>query len=186
MRKEINSWESLTPSEQTELAFLLTNDPTTLFNSLPQETKDSLINIYYLSVSNKVAGNLWQYFKSLKWAGPNQIGVYAENIPKLYHQLLESSNFIEDDWLTCLVKKCHWSLRQTIVDGKKISEYGMQVYYPKDPNQPELLVIDIDIIVFSSWASWPKHALDILAPDPLLNNPLQVRQALTARGIFPK
>ncbi len=188
MRKEILSWDNLTPTEQTMFAPMLTKDveTTAFFNSMPQAARDSLINIYYLSISDKVAGNLWQYIKSLRWAGPNQIGVYVENTLEIHRLLLKSKNFLQDDWLTCLIKNCHWSLRQTQVNNKDIVEYGMQVYYPNDPKQPELLVIDIDTIVFSSWINWPRHALDILIPDPDLNDPLRARQALIARGIFPK
>ncbi|MBI4853850.1 MAG: hypothetical protein HY819_18805 [Acidobacteria bacterium] len=191
MREEIFSWDNLTPTEQKMLTKTLSNlsnetEAINLFNNMTQATRDSLINIYYLSTSDKVAGNIWQYIKSLRWAGQNQIGVYAENPSEIYSLLLKSKNFTQDDWLTCLIKTCYWSLRQTQVNNQNISDYGMQVYYPKDPKQPELLVIDIDTIVFSSWVSWPKHALDILIPDPKLNNPLRARQALAARGIFPK
>lgn len=188
MRKEILSWENLTLNEQTMLQTPLTSDieAPALFNSLSQAAKDSLINIYYLSTSELVAGNIWQHIKSLRWAGPNQIGVYAENVSEIFDLLVSSKNFTKDDPLTCLVKKCHWSLRQVLVNNENIHDYGMQVYYPIDPNQPKLLVIDIDTIVFSSWTSWPRHALDILIPDPKLNNPLRARETLIARGIFPK
>lgn len=188
MRKEILSWENLTPTEQTMLIPMLAKDADaiSLFNGMSQEARDSLVNIYYLSISDKVAGNFWQYIKSLRWAGPNQIGVYVENTLEIHKLLLKSKNFAQDDWLTCLIKKSFWSLRQVQVEGEHIFDYGLQVYCPNDPKQPELLVIDIDTIVFSSWMSWPRHALDILIPNPDLNDPLRARQSLVARGIFPK
>jgi hypothetical protein len=187
MRKEILSWENLTYDEKAALTAAISNetDPISLFNDMSQETKDSLINIYYLSISDKVAGNIWQYIKSLRWAGPNQIGVYVQDKAKIFNILSDSKNFVYDDWLTCLIKKSFWSLRQIKVNNEKIEDYGMQIYAPIDDKQKDLIVIDIDTIVFSSWISWPRHALDILRPDPELNNPLRARQKLVARGIFP-
>lgn len=186
MRTEITSWENLTEDEQISISPILSSEASSLFNSLPQPSRDSIINIYYLMSSEKVAGNLWQYVKSLRWAGPNQLGIYAYTLDNILKQLEESGNFIADGWLTCSFKKCLWSLRQVEVDKQAILDYGLQVYRPNDPAQPELLVIDIDTIVFSSWRAWPEHALDILKPDPSLNDPLRARRALIARGIFPQ
>ena len=76
-------------------------------------------------------------------------------------------------------------MRQIKVNKQLIYDYGLQVYRPNDLAQSELLVIDIDTIVFSSWLAWPRHALDILQPNASLNDPLNTRRALIARGIFP-
>ncbi len=188
MRTEILSWEDLTLNEQTATAAIFPSqlEAISLFNSLSQVARDSLINIYYLMSSEKVAGNLWQYVKSLRWAGQNQIGIYAFTLDNIRKQIEMSNNFIADGWITCNFKNCLWSLRQVEVDKKAISEYGLQVYRPNDPAQPDLLVIDIDTIVFSSWLAWPEHAIDILRPDPSLNDPLRARRTLIARGIFPQ
>ncbi|MBL8192263.1 MAG: hypothetical protein JNM06_00460 [Blastocatellia bacterium] len=191
MRKEILSWEQLSLTEQDKLKAILESfdsnlSASKLFDQLPQETKDSIINLYYLMTSNRVAGNLWQYVKLLKWAGPNQLGVYADEIDKLYNQLIDSKNFVGDDWLTCKVKGCHWSQRQILVNQELISTHGLQIYQPKDIKQPKLLVIDIDTVVFSSWLTFPKHALDILLPNKELNDPMKVRRSLVERGIFPE
>lgn len=191
MREEIFSWEQLSLTEQDKLKTILESfdgnlSANNFFNQLPQETKDSIINIYYLMTSNRVAGNLWQYIKLLKWAGPNQLGVYVDEIDKLYKQLVDSKNFASDDWLTCKVKGCNWSQRQIFVNQELITIHGLQIYHPKDVKQPKLLVIDIDSYVFSSWLTFPKHALDILLPDRKLNDPLKVRRSLVERGIFPE
>lgn len=191
MRKEILSWEQLSLMEQDELKAILESFDSNLsarsfFNQLPQETKDSIINIYYLMTSSKVAGNLWQYVKLLKWAGTNQLGVYADEIDTIYKQLVDSKNFVLDDWLTCKIKGCYWSQRQIFVNQQLIATHGLQIYQPKDNKQPKLLVIDIDTVVFSSLLTFPKHALDILLPNKELNDPIKVRRSLVERGIFPE
>ena len=180
--RSIDNWQQLIDTEQDSLSKLITPAD---FDLLAPSARDSLINIYYLMISNKVAGNLWPHLTELRWLGINQLGVYVVEPEKLLAILSDSSNFRADGRLTCYIKKSFWSLRQWQIDGQPISHYGLQLYHPQDPKQPKLIVIDIDTVVFSSWLSWPRHAWDILRPDPSLNDPLRVRSTLQARGIFP-
>lgn len=177
-----DNWQQLLDTERDSFSKLITPED---FDRLAPNARDSLINIYYLMISNKVAGNLWSHLTALRWLGLNQLGVYVTDQKRLLTILSDSGNFRADGKLTCYVKKSLWSLRQWQIDDQPIRYYGLQLYRPQDLRQPHLVVIDIDTVVFSSWLSWPQHAWDILRPDPHLNDPSRVRSTLQARGIFP-
>lgn len=150
-----------------------------------QAGRDTLLNIYYLLTSDRVAGPLWPMMRALRWAERNQLGIEADDAQAVRAQLQRSGNFLADGWLTCRVKNSRWSLRQVRVGARNIFRHGLQVYQLRDDTQPHLLVVDIDTIVFSALHRWPRHAFDIIWPDAALNDPLRARRALTRRGIFP-
>src|SRR5262249_52490040 len=185
MRTEIKEWANLTEAEREALAYPLGTEAESRFNSFKQAGRDTLLNIYYLLVSEKAAGNLWGRGRAIKWAEPNQLGIEVDSAEEFREQLEASGNFESDGSVTLYFKHSLWSLRQVRIDGELISSHGLQIYRPDDPAQPQLLVADIDSVIFTSLSSWPKHALDVLRPDPESNDPLNARRALLERGIFP-
>jgi hypothetical protein len=186
MRGEITDWQKLTSDEKAALTALMGSNAQSIFdNEMIQAGRDTLINMFYLMTSRRVAGNLWRHLSALKWSGRNQVGAEVFDPTLLRIELEASGNFIADSRLTCRLKNSCWSLRQVRIENEYISEHGFQVYRPADLKQPRLLVFDIDTVVFSNLRSWPRHAFDIWRPDPYLNDPLRARSALVARGIFP-
>lgn len=186
MRKQITNWAELTPKEQDGLTAAMGDSAMTRFDTwYHQNGRDSLINIYHLMTNEKVAGDLWQYVRDIAWAECNQIGIEASDTEAMRLQIEASGNFRADGIVTLTFKKSVWSLRQIQYDDNPLDHHGMQIYRPDDNAKPNLLVADIDTVVFSSLASFPSHALDILRPDATLNDPLVVREALWTRGIFP-
>ncbi|MBL8150239.1 MAG: hypothetical protein JNN15_09975 [Blastocatellia bacterium] len=186
MRNSVSSWQELNEDEQQAIAQVVETDPQNYFlTSLDQHGRDTLLNIYYSMRSDLVAGDLWQYVHKLRWAGRNQIGVEVEQVEQVKELLETSKNFQADTSLTLLFKKALWSFRQILVEDQPIHTYGLQLYRPDTPTDPYLLVVDIDVKVFSNLLSFPRHALDILLPDKKLNEPLNARQELIKRNIFP-
>jgi hypothetical protein len=185
MRTEIKTWSDLTDAEREALAYPLGAEAESRFNSFKQAGRDTLINVYYLLTSEKAAGNLWGRVRAIRWAEPNQLGIEVDSAEEFREQLEASGNFESDSSVTLYFKHSLWSLRQVRIDGALITSHGLQIYRPDDPAQPQLLVADIDSVIFTSLSSWPKHALDILRPDPELNDPLNARRSLIERGIFP-
>jgi hypothetical protein len=187
VRGRITDWQKLTSIEQGALATVLGSEAESIFNdSVIQEGRDTLLNMLYLMTSWKVAGNLWRHVSALCWAGSNQLGIEVFDPEQFRLELVASANFKADGRLTCYLKRSRWSLRQVRVAGRQITEHGFQIYRPSMPARLRLLVADIDTIVFSRLRAWPRHAIDILRPDPVLNDPLRARRALVARGIFPE
>jgi hypothetical protein len=177
----------LTSGEQDALARVLGFDAESIFNnSVIQEGRDTLLNMLYLMRSGRVAGDLWRHVSGLCWACCNQLGIEVFDPAQFRLELEASRNFTADGRLICSIKRSRWSLRQVRVADRSIAEHGFQVYRPDLPDRLRLLVLDIDTVVFSRLLAWPRHAFDILRPDPALNDPLRARRALIERGIFPE
>lgn len=176
-------WKEL--SEQERADFSAVNAPEERFNAYDEQGRLTLLNIYYLLKSPRVAGDLWPQVRSVLWAGRNQIGVEVADVAAFRASLEGSSNFTHDSFLTLLVKKSEWSLRQTLIDGQAVTRYGLQVYRRNAPSTPNELVLDIDAVVLSGLSSIPRHILDVLNPDPTLNDPAKAREEMVARGLLP-
>lgn len=179
-------WEGLSSQEQEDLSSVIGQEAQKHFESrYDEQGRNSLINIYYLLKSPRVAGDLWLQIRSLLWVGCNQIGVEVTD-PKAFRSAIENSgNFTHDSFVTLLMKRAEWSLRQTRIDGQPIRHYGLQVYRRNTPSTPNEVVLDIDAVVLAGISSIPGHILDVLRPDPRLNDPLKVREEMIGRGLFP-
>ncbi len=176
-------WKELSEQERADLSAVNVDEE--CFNAYDEQGRLTLLNIYYLLKSSRVAGNLWPQVRSVLWAGCNQIGVEVADVATFRSSFEDSGNFTHDSLLTLLVKKSEWSLRQTLIDGQAVTRYGLQVYRRNAPSVPNELVLDIDAIVLSGLSSIPRHILDVLKPDPTLNDPVKAREEIVARGLLP-
>lgn len=179
-------WEELSAEEQAALNAVMGGEAQKRFeNWYDEQGRDTIVNIYYLLRNPRVAGDLWPQIRSLLWAACNQIGVDVADVEAFRSALEASGNFTNDSFVTLLMKRSHWSLRQTRIDGQPITHYGLQVYRRNTPSTPNELVLDIDAVVLADLSSLPGHILDVLRPDPTLNDPLKARKEMMARGLFP-
>src|SRR5688572_18137697 len=113
MRESISNWQQLTSIEQEAIGSLLGPNAESIFNNdVIPAGRDTLLNIYYLMMSEKVAGDLWSRARSLRWAQGNQLGIETDDPEEFRTQLETSGNFLSDGRLTCYIKRVLWSLRQ--------------------------------------------------------------------------